>query len=87
MKAEIDQDGNLFILAETKTELYAIEKWHEENIDGCTLKFKEDKKAIIYYDYINRHPVKDLIDRLNRKYQLYIYGRAFNKKLRNGQSS
>ena len=71
MKAEISKDGTLLVKAENDLESFALNKWYEENIDGCTLKFKSDSPRCFYID--SDYPRITLFHRIWFKIQLFLY--------------
>jgi hypothetical protein len=70
MKAEIREGGELIIIAQNSTELYALDKWFEKNIDSCTLEFKA-KHDMLYIDYV-KHKIT-LFHRIWLQIQLFFY--------------
>lgn len=70
MKAEIRENGELIVIAQNSTELYALEKWFESNMDLCTLEFKENHK-VLYYDFYKRKIT--LFHRIKLRIQLFLY--------------
>jgi hypothetical protein len=71
MKAEIDEFGILTVYAENKIESFALSQWHEKNINGCTLSFKEDNPRCFFID--TRYPKITIFKRLMFKIKLFLY--------------
>jgi hypothetical protein len=71
MKAEINEVGTLIVSAENKIESYALDQWWDNNINGCTLQFKEAQPRCFGVD--NRYPKITLFHRLKLRIQLFFY--------------
>jgi hypothetical protein len=88
MKAEFSKEGSLIIIAENYTESYALESWHKENINGCTLQFKEENPRCFFI--ITKRPKITLFERIKKRIQLWFLNRRFiihdNGKIRNRQT-
>jgi len=70
MKAEFSKEGSLIVIAETYTESYALESWHEKNIDGCSLRFKEEFPRCFFI--ITKMPKQRLFDRIKKRIQIFF---------------
>lgn len=71
MKAEFNKEGSLIVSAENYTESYALKAWEKENINGCTLQFKEEQPRCFFI--ITSIPQLTLFRRIKRKIQLFFY--------------
>jgi hypothetical protein len=71
MKAEINEHGVLTIYAENKLESFALDQWHKENINGCTLQFKDEHPRCFLTSI--RYPKITLFERVIFKIKLFLY--------------
>jgi hypothetical protein len=70
MKAEFTPAGSLLVIAENHTESYALNKWYEENIDGCTLQFKAENPRCFWI--ITKPPKDKLLHIIKHKIELFL---------------
>ncbi|HZK60715.1 MAG TPA: hypothetical protein VFC41_01475 [Anaerovoracaceae bacterium] len=73
MKAEIEE-GMLMIIAENKTETYAISQWFNNHADGCSYYLKAlDQRIDIGYKSEYEKKKITLFHRIWLKIQLFFY--------------
>ena len=70
MKAEISEEGYLIVIAEDNTEAYALDSWYTKNIDGCSLRFRDEYPKCFYID--TRIPKITLFKRIKFRIQLFF---------------
>jgi hypothetical protein len=71
MKAEI-KEGSLYVIAENYTESYALDCWHQTNIDGCSGQFKVDAPWRIF-GIQTQIPKFNLFHRIWLRFRLFLY--------------
>lgn len=71
MKAEIQADGTLVIISQNELEYYALEQWQKENINPCTLQFKNKSGQYLYFATESKKIT--LFQRIKLKIQLFLY--------------
>ena len=70
MRAEFSKEGSLLVIAENYTESYALESWERDNIDGCSMQFKEENPRCFF---IITKPYKTpLIQKIKYKVELWF---------------
>ncbi len=73
MKAEIDEDGTLIIMANKGVESFALNEWYKKNINPCTGGFICDKpyNAMLVLPF-QKKPIT-LFHRIWLKIQSFLY--------------
>ena len=73
MKAEINENGILIIKVESEIESYALQKWWQENVNGCTGTLKDDIKLYKIMDVYCERPKVRFHKTLWLKFRLWLY--------------
>jgi hypothetical protein len=71
MKAKINKEGVLYVIAENDTESFALNQWDNINRNGCTGNFNKENTFNILQ--ICQVPKITLFRRIKLKIQLFLY--------------